>query len=52
MIFKWASNYFIHINSLAVDAAIARYSASALDLAMIFYFLFFHVTMFPPTNVQ
>jgi hypothetical protein len=35
-----------------VAAVIARYSASALDLATTDYFLLFQVTKFPPTNMQ
>jgi hypothetical protein len=49
--FKSVSTCFIQDSSLAVDV-IARYSASALDRATTFYFLLFHVTRFPPTNVQ
>jgi hypothetical protein len=41
----------MYINSLAVDV-MDRYYASALDRATTFYFLLFHVTKFPPINVQ
>lgn len=46
-----AKSYLIQINSLEVDV-MARYSASALDRAITFYFLLFHVTKFLPTNVH
>ena len=42
---------FNHISSQVV-AAMALYSASALDRAITVYFLLFQVTRFPPTNVQ
>jgi hypothetical protein len=49
MMSKSPSNYFIQIILFVV---IAWYSASALDLATIFYFLLFHMTIFSPTNMQ
>eukprot|EP00257_Ricinus_communis_P026777 XP_025014191.1 receptor-like protein EIX2 [Ricinus communis] len=45
------STCLIQTSSLAVDA-MARYSASALDLVITDCFLLFQVTKFPPTKVQ
>jgi hypothetical protein len=48
---KSARTCLIHVSSLDVDV-IARYSTSVLDCAIRPCFLFFHVTKFPPKNVQ
>ena len=42
---------FSHISSEAIEV-MTRYSASALAQAMTNYFLLFHETIFPPTNIQ
>ncbi|RDX88662.1 hypothetical protein CR513_29719, partial [Mucuna pruriens] len=42
---------FTHINSQVAEA-IARYSASALERAIVFCFLLFQETTFPPIDMQ
>jgi hypothetical protein len=49
--FKSVRICLIQVSLLAVEF-MARYSISVLDCAMIFYFLFFYVAKFSPTNVQ
>jgi hypothetical protein len=48
---KVMKKVFDPFSSLAVDSMV-RYSAFALDLATIFYFLLFYVTRLPPTKTQ
>jgi len=42
---------FSHISSEGIEA-MARYSAFVLTQVITNYFLLFHETIFPPTNIQ
>jgi hypothetical protein len=50
-ILRSTRGYLIHVSSLGVDV-MDRYSTLALDQAIIFCFLLFHVTKFSSTNTQ